>query len=194
MNSYTKNKQFWAILNRNKEEVKKHCNKITSESGIYIFYRCTESGENACYIGQAKNLLERTAKHLMGREQHIDKSLYKRKWYSKDNPYGWKLDLLTRCKASELDTAEKLYIDTFLRNGWIMYNVTGGGQIDKAKDINERQEVKLKSYRNGKNIGAEKVKEQIKVYFEKYLDVVIKGKPNKIKERKLKEFMEFIEK
>ena len=181
-------KELW----KNKQIILQHC-KMPEESGIYMFHRYKEDGGYACYIGQAKNLLKRTAEHLMGRKQHIDKSLYKRKWISEENPYGWQLDLISICPQEELDKLEKMWIDYFKNLGYELYNVTGGGQFDKAEDINARYEVKLKTYRNGKNKGAEKVREKIKTYFEKYLDVSIKGKPTKIKERKLEEFKKFIE-
>lgn len=186
-------KERLKILNEKKSEIKEHCPNITQNSGIYCFWRETEDGNVACYIGQAKNLLKRTAEHLIDRKQHIDKSLYKRKWCGVWNSYGWNLKILEECDISLLDEREKYYIDYFKGIGYELYNVTGGGQFDKAEDINARYEVKLKTYRNGKNKGAEKVREKIKTYFEKYLDVSIKGKPSKIKERKLEEFKKFIE-
>jgi hypothetical protein len=193
MNSYTKNNQRWAILSQNKKIIKSKREDITNQSGIYMFWRVMEDGGNACYIGQAKNLLERTAQHLMGREQHIDKSLYKRKWWSSNNPFGWNLAILGNYPLEKLDEVEQKYIQLYLDKGWKLYNVTGGGQIDKAKDINERNQVKLKSYKNGKNLGYEKAREEVKVYFNKYLDVIIKGKTDKVKERKLNEFKKFLE-
>ena len=186
-------KERLKLLNDNKKIIKSKCLFITETSGIYMFWRNTEEKTTACYIGQAKNLLKRTAEHLMGRKQHIDKSLYKRKWFSEENRYGWHLVVLDKCSVEELDEKEKFYIEDYIKRGYELYNVTGGGQFDKAGDINERFEVKLKTYRNGKNKGAEKVREKIKTYFEKYLDVSIKGKPTKIKERKLEEFLKFIE-
>lgn len=200
MNSYIKNKQRWSILNKNKKIIKEHCPNISEKCGIYMFWRETEEENVACYIGQAKNLLDRTAQHLMGRKQHIDLSLYKRKWFEPWNKYGWNLRVLEECDYNELlnpkeylDKVEQFYINRYKEYGYELYNVTGGGQIDKAKDIGERQQIKLKSYKNGKNLGAEKVREKIKTYFEKYLDVSIKGKTNKTKERKLEEFKKFIE-
>ena len=186
-------KERLKLLNEKKNIIKSKCQFMNEASGIYMFWRNTEEKTTACYIGQAKNLLKRTAEHLMGRKQHIDKSLYKRGWCSENNPYGWRLSVLCWCEINQLDELEKYYIDDFVGQGWELYNVTGGGQFDKAGDINERFEVKLKTYRNGKNKGAEKVKEKIKTYFEKYLDVSIKGKPTKIKERKLEEFLKFLE-
>lgn len=186
-------KQRFAILNDKKKLIKAICPEITNESGIYCFYRTNEDGVDCCYIGQAKNLLTRTAQHLMGRQQHIDKSLYVHKLYAEDNKTGWKLKVIAKCNEFDLDYFEQTYINYFLNAGFKVYNVTGGGQRDKKADINERQQTKLKSYKNGKNLGYDKAKDYVKVMFEKYLDCGIKGKTNKIKERKLKEFIEWLE-
>lgn len=187
-------KQRFAILNRHKREIQALCdNNIDARSGIYIFYRTNEQGEKCFYVGQAKNLLQRTASHLMGRKQHIDKSLYKHKLYSKDNPYGWKLRVLINCREDELDHFEQFYIKFNQDKGYKCYNVTGGGQIDKKADVGERYEVKLKTYKHGKSIADKKAREYVKSMFDKYLDYAIKGKTNKIKERKLREFKEWLE-
>ena len=74
-------KQRFAILNDKKKIIKSICPEITEVAGIYCFYRTNEYGEKCCYIGQAKNLLNRTAQHLMISKQHIDKSIYKHKLY-----------------------------------------------------------------------------------------------------------------
>lgn len=187
-------KQRFAILNDKKRIIKNLYPEITNESGIYCFYRTNEDGVDCCYIGQAKNLLNRTAQHLMGRQQHIDKSLYVHKLYSEDNKTGWKLTVLQKCGLDELDRWEQCYIKFYSNTENVnVYNVTGGGQRDKKADINERQQTKLKSYKNGKNLGYDQAKDYVKVMFEKYLDCGIKGKTNKIKERKLKEFIEWLE-
>ena len=70
--------------------------------------------------------------------------------------------------------------------------MAGGGQFDKAEDVGERYEVKLKTYRNGKAIAHEKARLYVKNMFDKYLDYTIKGKVTKIKERKFAEFGEFL--
>ena len=186
-------KQRFAILNKNKIIQNLCDNDISAESGIYAFYRTNENGEKCIYIGQAKNLLQRTAQHLMGRQQHIDKSLYVHKLYSKDNPNGWKLRVLIKCAESDLDHFEQFYINFNKNLGLKMYNITGGGQFDKKSDITERQQTKLKSYKNGKGLGYDKARQEVKVFFDKYLDYSIKGKSNKTKERKLKEFKEWLE-
>lgn len=185
-------RQRFAILNDKKKLIKQICPEISEDSGIYCFYRQNEQGQDCCYIGQAKNILERTSQHLMGRKQHIDKSLYVHKLYNENNPYGWKLKILCRCVVNSLDFYEQHYIAVYMNSFYKVYNVTGGGQIDKAKDIGERQQTKLKSYKNGKGLGYEKARKEVKTYFDKYLDYTIKGKPTKIKERKLKEFKEFL--
>lgn len=186
-------KQRFAILNDKKKIIKSICPEIDECSGIYCFYRIDEDGENCCYIGQAKNLLNRTAQHLIDKKQHIDKSIYKHKIYSETNPHGWKLKVLEKPIFGGLDLAEQFYINVYFKKNWKLYNVTGGGQIDKKSDIGERQQTKLKSYKNGKNLGYDKARDYVKVMFDKYLDFSIKGKTNKTKERKLSEFKEWLE-
>lgn len=181
----------YIILNEKKKIIKSICPEITTKSGIYLFCRKNEENEFCYYVGQAKNLLQRTAQHLMDKKQHIDKSLYVHNLYRKNNPFGWNLRVLIECKESDLDYWEKAYIN-FYKNKGKLYNVNGGGQFDKAEDIGERFEVKLKSYRNGKAIAYDKAREYVKNMFDKYLDYTIKGKTNKIKERKIKEFEEFL--
>ena len=186
-------KQRFAILNDKKKIIKSICPNITSESGIYLFYRKNEENETCFYVGQAKDLLTRTAQHLMGRKQHIDKSLYVHKLYSEDNPYGWKLKVIYKCAIRDLDFYEQHFIQYYLKQGYKTYNVTGGGQYDKKEDIGERYEVKLKTYKNGKKFAYEKAREYVKEMFDKYLDFTIKGKSGKVKERKLEEFKNWLE-
>lgn len=186
-------KQRFSILNDKKKIVKSICKDICTKSGIYLFYRVDKDGNNCFYVGQAKNLLNRTAQHLMDRKQHIDKSLYTHKLYSESNPYGWKLKVLHFCDLSSLDAMEQNFIGYYLSKGYKSYNVTGGGQLDKKSDIGERQQTKLKSYKNGKNLGYDKARDYVKVMFDKYLDFAVKGKTNKTKERKLSEFKEWLE-
>ena len=166
---------------------------MPTTSGIYLFYRTNENNEPCVYIGQSINLLQRCAGHLSGRKTHIDKSLLKHKLYSAENPTGWKVMVLKTCNPQLLDQEEQKWIEYYKnREEVVSYNVAGGGQIDKAGDVGERFEVKLKNYKTGKNKGYEKAREQVKVYFDKYLDYSIKGKPTKIKERKMQEFADFL--
>lgn len=186
------NRQRLAILGDCKKIIKRICPEITTKSGIYLFYRINEENEQCFYVGQAKNLLNRTAQHLMGRKQHLDKSIYVHKLYNAENPHGWKLKVLKICQPYEMDELEQKYIQYFLSKSQKCYNVAGGGQLDKAQDVGQRFEVKLKNYRSGKLYGYNKALEQVKVFFDKYLDFVIKGKPNKIKEKKFAEFTELL--
>lgn len=186
-------KQRFAILNDKKKLIKSICPEITNESGIYCFYRTNENGEMCFYVGQAKNLLQRTAEHLMGKKQHIDKSIYVHKLYSEDNPTGWKLRVLINCREEDLDHFEKFYIDFNKQQGFKCYNVASGGQgSERTTDVGERQQTKLKSFKNGKDLGYKKAIAEVKVYFEKYLDFKIKGKETKIKQKKYKEFEELL--
>ena len=47
------------------------------KSGIYLWHRINENLEYCWYIGKAKNLLRRTAQHIMGSQSHLDKSIKK---------------------------------------------------------------------------------------------------------------------
>jgi hypothetical protein len=188
-----KTKQRFAILNRHKATIKAICPEVSNKSGIYLFYRTNEDNEKCFYVGQAKDLLQRTASHLMGRKQHIDKSLYVHKLYSEDNPYGWRLKIIYLCNEHSLDFFEQHFIKYYLDLGYKSYNVTGGGQADKKADVGERLQTKLKSYKNGKLWGYDRAKEEVRAFFDKYLDFVIKGKPNKIKVRKFEEFRKWME-
>lgn len=184
----------YAILNANKRKVKQLCdNELPTCSGIYLFYRLNEKGEKCVYVGQAKCLVDRCASHLTGRKTHIDKSLYLHKLYSEDNEFGWKLKVICKCCVNDLDMYEKYYINYYKEQDYKIYNVTGGGQTDKAQDIGERLQTKVKSYKNGKGLGYNKAKNYVKNLFDKYLGYSIKGKPNKVKERKLREFKEWLE-
>ena len=101
--------------------------------------------------------------------------------------------MLTYCPEEELDKLEIAYIKKFQDMGIRLYNVTGGGQLDKESDIGERLQVKLKNYKKGKSLGAEKTRNYVKTIFDKYLDFAIKPPANKIKERKAEEFKKFLE-
>lgn len=181
-------KQIKAIEQKNKEKVLSVCPSIKDESGIYILTRY-DSGFKYAYVGQAKQLLTRVAEHLMGYKQHIDFSLKTHGFYSSTNPNGWRLDYI-RFAESELDTKEQEYILTYANNGFQMRNKTAGGQGEGKIKINEYKP--SKGYYDGVKVGYEKAKREIVVLFENYLSYVIKGKVTKVKERKLKEFEEFL--
>ena len=186
-------RQQWAIIGYWKKILKDQF-KLKDVPGIYLFYRTNEDNEKCVYVGQSVKILTRCAEHLATKKKqsHIDKSLEKHKLYSNDNQNGWCVACLKECSINELDYHEKRFIDYYLANGYSCYNVSGGGQSERKTDINERQKIKLKTYANGKAYGYEKAREEVRVFFEKYLDFTIKGKETKTKLKKLEEFKKFI--
>lgn len=181
-------RQIMARNNACEERIKNICPYINNNSGIYIFYRTDEQGINYAYVGQAKHLLKRCAQHLLG-YQHIDLSIKKHGLKSEKNPYGYSLRV-EECDEDMLDEEERNYINLYIKYGYQMRNATLGGQ-DKGKVVIESKPTK--GYRDGLDQGYKNAKKEIKLLFDKYLSCDIKGKTNKIKERKLKEFEEWLE-
>lgn len=191
-------KQKYAIEAKAKQKIKEYDCRINEDSGIYHFMRYDEEKGWCKYIGQAKHLLTRLAEHLTARQttkgecSHIDNSLYKRGIISETNTDGWAISFYY-CDIEELDTNERKDIEKAQANGVYLYNITSGGQNAGKYDINERRQTKLKRYSNGKQYGYEKARQEVKTIFDKYLDFIIKGKPNKTKEKKLQQFKEWLE-
>ena len=160
-----------------------------NESGIYVLYRTDENGIKYAYIGQAKKMITRLGQHLLG-YQHIDLSLKKHGFWDKENnPYGYLIDMWY-FPIEELDEREKTFIKSYAERGYQLRNKTAGGQ-DKGKvGIDENKPAR--GYYDGKKQGRVDTIKEVKVFFDKYLDVSIKGKPNKIKERKLEEFEDML--
>lgn len=181
-----------------KAEEKKWANELLkvnclldNDSGIYILTRVDEMGIKYAYIGQAVSVLTRLVQHLMGRKQHIDRSLAAHGLYNKfSNPFGWNVNSLY-CRIDKLDEMEREYIKKYATMGYQLRNHTIGGQ-DKGKNgLDYNQEPK--GYHDGLHNGYKKAIKEIAVLFEKYLDVSIKGETNKVKQRKLGEFIELLE-
>ena len=171
------------------ETLKKACKEISSASGIYFYHRDDVVDGEVMYIGKAKNLLERNVAHLLRSDQHIDFSV--RKWglyHEKTNRIGWKLKVI-EAPLDKLDELERYYIEHYMAKGVKLYNVESGGTEGK-EIIGERKAGK--NYTDGKRYAKAKVWQEVAVFFEKYLDFVIKGKPNKTKERKLQQFAELL--
>lgn len=187
----TNYKKLFAIQRQNEEIINQQNPSINTKSGIYLFFRTNEENEKCCYIGQAKNLLWRTAQHLSGEKQHIDLSLFKHKWFNENNPTGWQLTILEFCKQEDLDKQEQYYINKYVDLGYKVYNVTGGGQLNKKQDINGRNQIKLKSYANGKQFGYEKARKEIVLLFTKYLKFDVK-KENVLSQRAKEKFEKFL--
>ena len=177
-------KQLYAIKQKNTNRIKSICQDITNNSGIYIFSR-EEKGIRFAYIGQSLHLLDRCVDHLSG-FQHIDNSIKKHGLYDElKNPTGYKL-WFKEYPQEQLDTQEQFYIKYLANKGYQLKNKTIGGQgVGKDGLENGREP---KGYRDGLKQGYENARKEIAVLFDKYLDFVMKDKPNKIKERKFEDF------
>ena len=183
-------KKVFAMKREREKKIASVCPTITNNSGIYVFYRNDETGLKMCYCGQARHLKERCASHL-AEYDHIGLSLKKRGFYSEENPYGWKL-IAKECAEDKLDENEKLTITHFGNNGYQLYNVTAGGQGKGKRNIAEGKS--NKGYRDGLIQGRKNASREIANLFEKHLVVSKKSeKPNKIQEKALAKFNEFLE-
>lgn len=185
-------KQVKAIEVRNKARLKEAFPDIDilDESGIYVLKRTDEIGLKYVYVGQSVKVLTRLAQHLVGYAQHIDLSLRKHKFKTKENPCGWYLDSVTYCNGEFLDELEKSYIWKFANEGYQLYNKTGGGQGEGKVGIAPNKP--SKGYYDGVKQGRENARKEIAKLFDKYLVAEIAGKPNKIKERALQKFANFL--
>lgn len=185
-------KQVFAIKKQNEERIKKLCPKATHTSGIYFIYR-EQNGFKFGYVGQAtKSLLSRLGEHLNGYKQHIDLSIRKYGLYDKvKNPFGYKIAIICYCTPEQCDEKEQEFIKKYANEGWQLRNSTTGSQGEGKQSIIENKSTK--GYREGVAFGELKSKREVKVFFDKYLDFIIKDKPNKVKERKYNEFKEWLE-
>lgn len=171
-------------IQKSKKEIQEKCVTIPNKSGIYILTRYDLNGFKYAYIGQSVHILDRLAEHTIG-WQEIDNSIKKHGWYSLDNVEGWKIQYLL-CPQQYLDRMEQEYIKAYADLGYQLKNKTGGGQgVGKVGLDNRRSP---KGYFDGIEQGRKKLIKELQVYFDKYLDVSIKGNSNSIKERKLNEF------
>lgn len=196
---WNKNQTWFAKVRDKKKVILKQNPNIDDSSGIYIIWRYDpELAKGVIYVGQSLHCLERLAKHLLG-YQAIDNSIRKHKIYDRyENPNGYKFATREHCSKELLDEREKYWIEEYQKDGWILKNITGGGQIDKATDINERKA--SKGYHDGLKQGYKNCLRDVKEFFDKYLDFVIKEprltktkKPVAIKQKKYEEFKKLIE-
>lgn len=184
--SYNGNyRQYLAIQKTGENRIKKIAPDMKNESGIYVWYRPIYK----FYAGQSVKLLNRSVQHLT-QHDHLGLSIMKHGLYDKEkNPSGWRVKYWY-CPESELNQQERETIEKWNNGENIAYNITSGGQDNGKFDINQRQAPK--GYRDGITQGKKMALREIREFFAKYLDVAIKDKPNKIKERKLKEFKELL--
>ena len=158
------------------------------ESGIYLWERYNEDGKYCWYIGKAKNILRRTAQHIMDGESHLDKSIKKHGMTNDtvEKPNSWSIEILRGCKVSDLDEFESFYINQWKQNNpnGIMYNIESGGTTGKTiiGEKKQRRDVKWKAEARAKVLAE----------FREYFDIVpnenaIKGKGElKAEPKKLK--------
>ncbi len=119
-------------------------------SGIYIWERYNEDGVYCWYIGKAKNLLHRTAQHIMDGQSHLDKSIKKHGLFDREkNPKGWSVLVVTICNELELDKLEQRCITDTIRLSphGKMYNIESGGTTGKTiiGEKKQRRDVKWKA-------------------------------------------------
>lgn len=184
----TNYKKLYAIKSSNIKKLLTVNNQLNNDSGIYILTRMDEQGFKFAYVGQARHILDRLASHLTG-YQHIDLSIKKHGFKSDNNPYGYAIDFIN-CEVDQLDELEKQYIKKYADAGYQLRNKTLGGQGSGKNGLDNNKSAK--GYYDGLKQGYANAIKDIKLLFDKYLIVNIKGVSNKIKERKLMEFYEII--
>lgn len=184
-------KSYEEIKARN-EQIRKQwlsVNAILSDaSGIYILTR-EENGFKYAYVGQAKHVLSRLVDHSNGYDMWIDLSIRKHGLFSKANPTGWMVKSYS-CPESTLNHFETLFIREYAGKGYQMRNKTSGGQCAGKTGITANNPAK--GYYDGVAQGRANVQRELRDMFRVSLDVSIKGKPNKNKEKALRRFMDFI--
>ena len=180
-------KQVYAIARNSELRWKEIYPELDHYTGIYVLTRQDENGFKYSYIGQAKDVLKRLGQHLTG-YQHIDLSLKK---HGLKGEYGWKIKEIIKCTEDQLDEAEQVYIKKYANLGYQLRNKTSGSQ-GEGKDGLDVEHKPSKGYYDGVEYGYNKAIKEIGILFDKYLDAVIKGDSNKIKERKLEEFLNLI--
>ena len=188
--TYKNYAQVRAIQTKYREEIKKVCPRIDDGPGIYFLTRTDENGINYFYIGQAVRLLTRMCSHMTG-YQHIDLSLRKRKWYSEENPYGWRLNF-KHYAVKDLDDMEQHWILEYTKKGYqARYNKTSGSQGQGKEKINEFRPAK--GYRDGLKQGRKNCSREVAHLFEKHLDYKTKSDPpNRYQKQAMEKFNDFL--
>ena len=181
-------KQIYAIKAKNEKKILEVCPNCPNTSGIYFLLR-EEDGFKYAYIGQAKRLRERLGSHLSG-YQHIDLSIKKHGFWSKENPTGYRVHYLG-IPEDMLDEMEQKYIKQYANAGYQMRNATAGSQgkgkhgLDNAKPP--------KNYYDGLSQGYKNAQKEVKHLFDLHLDYVPKkNPPNKLQEKAMGKFKNFL--
>lgn len=192
--NYQNIKQAKAIERKNKERLLKLNPKLNDRGGIYFLLREDENGFKYAYIGQSKEsngILTRLAQHMSGYKQHIDLSIRKHKLYSKDNPYGWRVEFLN-FPDSQLDEKEQYYIKQYALAGYQLRNVSLGGQSSGRNMINDTKPAK--GYRDGVKYGRISLAKELLHIIDLHLTVKLKeGKENnKVSQKALEKFWDLL--
>lgn len=179
-----------AIEKKNEAKLLAVNSKLDNGSGIYFLTRQdSETGIKFSYVGQAVHIKQRMLQHMSG-YQHIDLSIRKHGLLSEKNPSGWDINFLHFPKE-QLDEKERYYITLYAQNGYQSRNKDTGGGAGK-QELGERKP--SKGYRDGLLQGKKNASREIANLFDKHLNVSKKSdKPNKIQDRALEKFMEFLE-
>lgn len=185
-------KQIKAIQKEREERIKKLCDEAEHRSGIYCFYRTDENGFRFAYVGQATtSLLSRCADHLKGYPLHIDKSIKKHGLHSKENPYGWKLNVLCFCSKDECNTKEQYYIKKVHETGRQLLNSTSGSQGKGKRSLDNQKSPK--GYYDGLHQGYKNAQKYVANLFDKHLNYSKKSeKPNKNQDKAAEKFADFL--
>ena len=179
--------QLFAIKAKNRKKILEICPTAKDQSGIYIMTR-EENGFKYAYVGQAVKVLSRLADHLTG-YQHIDLSIRSHKFYSKDNPTGWKIGCLY-FPEELLDEKEQYYTMQYANAGYQMRNKTGGGQGKGKFGIAENKPAR--GYYDGKKEGRKQLAKELTDIIEKYLVIGTK-KEGKLAQNALEKFWRLLE-
>lgn len=123
--------------------------RYDKKSGIYLWNRTNEDNVFCWYVGKAKNLLRRTAQHIVDGQSHLDKSIKKHGFYNEKNSKGWQVMVLDICEELLLDKMEQHYIASMQQqypNGKT-YNIESGGTTGKTiiGERKQRRDVKWKA-------------------------------------------------
>lgn len=179
-----------AIEKKNEAKLLAVNSKLDNGSGIYFLTRQdSETGIKFSYVGQAVHIKQRMLQHMSG-YQHIDLSIRKHGLLSERNPSGWDINFLHFPKE-QLDEKERYYITLYAQKGYQSRNKDTGGCAGK-QELGERKP--SKGYRDGLLQGKKNASREIANLFDKHLNVSKKSeKPNKIQDRALEKFMEFLD-
>lgn len=188
---YKKLRQAKAIEATNRKRLLKINPKLDDGSEIYFLTRTDENEILYFYIGQAVHIIQRMCSHLTG-YQHIDLSIKKRGFYSKENPYGWKINFI-HYPVEQLDKMEQYWILEYTKKGYqCRYNKTSGSQGEGKEKINEFRPAK--GYRDGIQQGKITLARELKHIIDIHLNVSIRPEKanNKVSIKALEKFNDLL--